>query len=129
MDRYAAYGATVLRIALGIVFLAHSVYLKLVVFTLPGTADFFTSLGLPGFTAYLVFLIEALGGLALILGVRVRETAAVLAVVSAGAVWVHLGAGWLFTNKGGGWEYPAFLTVSCVAQALLGAGAWRVRAR
>ena len=41
------YAAFLLRLALGAMFLAHSVILKLFVFTLPGTAGFFQSLGLP----------------------------------------------------------------------------------
>jgi len=41
------YAAWVLRVSLGLLFLAHSL-LKLLVFTLPGAAGFFQSLGLPG---------------------------------------------------------------------------------
>jgi putative oxidoreductase len=51
----APWGATLLRVSLGLMFLAHSVILKLGVFTLAGTAAYFESLGLPAFTAYLVF--------------------------------------------------------------------------
>ena len=123
MNRYETYGPTVLRIALGAIFLAHSAYLKLFVFTLPGTVGFFESLGLPALSAYLVLFAEIVGGALLILGVRVRETALVLAIVSLGATWAHAGAGWVFTNEGGGWEYPLFLAVACIAQALLGPGA------
>ena len=121
-------GLLVLRLALAAVFLAHSVYLKLAVFTLPGTAAFFESLGLPAFSAYLVFTAEAVGGVLLALGVFTRPTAAVLAVVSAGAVWAHAGAGWLFTNTGGGWEYPLFLAATSAVLALTGPGALTVRA-
>ena len=64
----APYGALLLRVALGTMFLVHSVYLKLVVFTLPGTAKFFESLGLPAFSAYAVFAAEAIGGTLLIGG-------------------------------------------------------------
>lgn len=123
MNRYENYGPTVLRIALGVIFLAHSAWLKVFVFTMPGTVGFFESLGLPGATAYLVCAAEILGGTLLILGIRVRETALALAVVSLGATWAHLGAGWVFSNQGGGWEYPLFLAVACVVQALLGPGA------
>ena len=49
----------ILRVTLGSVLLAHSVYLKLMVFTLPGTAQFFASIGLPGIFAYAVFAVEA----------------------------------------------------------------------
>ncbi len=129
MNNRQEFGALVLRVALGVVFIAHSLYLKLVVFTLPGTAQFFESLGLPGFSAYLVFAAEAAGGVALLLGTQVRAVAAVLAVISAGAVWAHLDYGWLFTNAGGGWEYPALLTAASVAQALLGPGAYALRLR
>jgi len=125
MQRYEIYAPTLLRIALGIVFLAHSAYLKVLVFTIPGTVGFFESLGLPAFSAYAVMLAEIAGGVLLILGIRVRETAAVLAVVALGATWTHLGFGWLFSNQGGGWEYPLFLAIACLVQMLLGAGAWR----
>ena len=120
----ASYGALGLRIALGVMFLAHSVYLKGVVFTLAGTAQFFQSIGLPGLLAYLVFGMEALGGLLLILGVKTRLTAVALVPVLIGAMWAHAGNGWLFTNQGGGWEYPLFLAIAAGVQALLGAGAF-----
>jgi putative oxidoreductase len=127
MERYEPYGPTLLRVALGVIFLAHSAYLKLVIFTLPGTVGFFASLGLPAVVAHAVIAAEIAGGVALILGVLVRPAALVLAVISLGATWVHLGAGWLFTNEGGGWEYPLFLAVACVVQALVGPGALRLR--
>ena len=46
-NRTAPYAAFVLRLALGAMFIAHAI-LKYAVFTLPGTAKFFESLGLPG---------------------------------------------------------------------------------
>ena len=121
--RLAAIGTLLLRVALGAMFLAHSVYLKGVVYTLAGTAQFFVSIGLPGPLAYVVFALEAIGGVLLILGVRTRWVAAVLAPVLIGAAWAHAENGWLFTNAGGGWEYPVFLLFAVLAQALLGSGA------
>ena len=47
--RTAPYAAFVLRLALGIVFVAHAL-LKLLVFTLPGTGAFFAAHGFPGWT-------------------------------------------------------------------------------
>jgi len=126
MQHYEKYGPTLLRITLGTIFLAHSAYLKVMVFTIPGTVGFFESLGLPAFSAYAVMFAEIVGGILLILGVRVRETAAVLAIVSLGATWTHSGFGWLFSNQGGGWEYPFFLAITCIVQSLLGTGAWSV---
>ena len=43
-----------------------------------------------------------------------------------GALSVHAGNGWVFSNENGGWEYPAYLVVAAIAQALLGAGALSV---
>ena len=67
--------ALLLRISLGSVLIAHSLYLKGVVFTLAGTAQYFNSLGLPTFSAYLVFGVEALAGAVLIIGVQTRLAA------------------------------------------------------
>lgn len=124
--RMAPYAALLLRLALGVMFIAHGL-LKWLVFTLPGTAEFFASVGFPGWTAYPVTFLEILGGAALILGVAVRPLAAVLTVELLGAATVHLSNGWLFSNKDGGWEYPVFLAVACAALALLGEGAYALR--
>ena len=124
--RNAATAALVLRLALGTMFVAHAL-LKYFVFTLPGTAQFMASLGLPGFLGYVVFAAELVGGLLLIAGVRVRAVALALVPVLLGATWAHAGNGWLFTSPNGGWEYPAFWTVALVVQALLGDGAFAFR--
>lgn len=123
-QKTAPLGAFVLRVSLGVMFVAHSVILKLMVFGLPGTAKFFESLGLPGFLAYATFAAEAVGGILLILGVQTRLVALALIPVLLGAAWVHVGNGWVFSAKGGGWEYPAFLIATSVAVALLGDGAY-----
>ena len=121
------FAAFLLRIALGAMFLAHSLILKLFVFTLPGTAQFFTSIGLPGWFAYLVFGLEAVGGALLILGVQVRWVSLALLPILAGATWAHAGNGWMFGYPNGGWEYPLYLTLLACVQALLGEGAFALR--
>lgn len=115
-----------LRVALGTMFLAHSVLLKLFVFTLPGTAQFFVSIGLPGWLAYAVFAAEAVAGLLLVLGVQARWVALATVPILAGATWAHAGNGWMFGYPNGGWEYPAYLTLLAVAQAMLGDGRFAV---
>jgi len=125
--RTAPYAALVLRLSLGVMFIAHSIYLKPFVFTLPGTAQFFASLGLPAAAAYAVFAAEAVGGALLLLGVATRWVAAALVPILLGATWAHLGNGWLFTNTGGGWEYPLFLAIATAALSLLGGGAWALK--
>jgi putative oxidoreductase len=118
------YAAFLLRVALGAMFLAHSVILKLFVFTLPGTAGFFQSLGLPGWTAYATFAAEAVGGVLLILGVQARWVALALLPILLGATWAHAGNGWMFGNPKGGWEYPLYLSLLAVVQVLLADGAF-----
>ena len=115
-------GILILRVSLGLVILAHSAYLKLVVFTLSGTADFFVSLGLPAVLAYVVFFTEVISGTALILGIKTRLFSALLIPILLGASWAHWSNGWLFTNAGGGWEYPLFLAAMALAQLNLGSG-------
>lgn len=115
--------ALILRVSLGVLFLAHA-GLKIFVFTPAGTAGFFQSLGLPGPLAYLIIAAELLGGLALIAGYRTRIVSLALIPVLLGAiVTVHFAAGFWFSNENGGWEYPAFWIVTLVVQALLGDGA------
>lgn len=117
----------VLRISLGLMFLAHGL-LKIMVFTMPGTAGFFESVGFPGWMAYAVVIAEVGGGALLILGIETRRVAIALIPILLGATYVHLGNGWVFSNANGGWEYPLFLTVATVVQALLGSGRYAVRA-
>jgi putative oxidoreductase len=123
-----AYGALLLRAALGAMWLSHGL-LKLIVFTVPGFAGWLESKGLPGFVAAPVVFIEIAGGAALILGVYARHVALALVPVLAVAATTHLANGWVFSNAGGGWEYPLFLIVGSVALWLLGDGAYALRSR
>lgn len=108
-------------------YLAH-VAQKVFVFTLPGTAQFFASIGLPGWLAYVTTFVELAGGLALLAGFRVRVVALVLLPFMLGAVSAHLPNGWSFGSPHGGWEYPAFWAVTLAVQALLGGGAFALGA-
>lgn len=119
--RTAEYGITLLRVSLGTMWIAHAL-LKLFVFTLPGTAEYFQSIGYPGVLAYPVFAIELVGGAALVLGIYARQVALALAPVMVVAASVHVGNGWVHTSPGGGWEYPAFLVASSIALWLSGDG-------
>jgi putative oxidoreductase len=122
----AQLAAFVLRLSLGIMFLAHSVILKYLTFTLAGTAQFFESLGLPAALAYLTFAGEALGGIALVLGFKSRLVSIALIPILLGAFWVHSGNGWVFSAANGGWEYPLFLIIVSGVVALLGNGAYAI---
>ena len=123
----APYAALLLRLSLGVIFLAHGL-LKIMVFTPAGTAGFFASLGLPGWLAYPTMGAEVIGGLLLIAGVQTRFVALALMPILLGSLWVHSGNGWLFSAEGGGWEYSLFLTLAAVGQVLLGDGAYSLGA-
>ncbi|MBN3829075.1 DoxX family protein [Burkholderia sp. Ac-20384] len=127
-NRLNDFAATLLRVALGVLYLAH-VAQKVFVFTLPGTAQFFASIGLPGWLAYLTTFVELAGGLALVAGLRVRIAALVLLPFMLGATAAHLPNGWSFASPNGGWEYPALWAVTLAVQALLGGGAFALGAR
>ena len=119
--RTAPYAATLLRISLGIMFIAHAL-LKYFVFTLPGTVKFFESMGLPGPLAYITFSAELIGGLLIVGGVYARWVALALVPILLGATWAHASNGWVFNAPNGGWEYPAFLVVAAIVVGLLGDG-------
>lgn len=125
----APLAAFLLRIALGSMYLAHSLVLKVGTFGMAGTVQFFQSIGLPGWTAYATVIAEAGAGIALLLGIGSRYAALALLPVLLGALWVHMSNGWVFSAPNGGWEYPLYLIVLSLAQALLGDGAYALGSR
>ena len=126
-NRTAPYAAFLLRVSLGLLFIAHGLILKVFTFGIAGTVGYFESLGYPGLFAYLVILGEIGGGLALILGLWTRWISLLMVPILIGATLQHTGNGWLFSAANGGWEFPAFWTVTLIVQALLGDGAFALR--
>ena len=126
MNSNVDLAALILRIGLGTMFIAHGL-LKVLVFTMPGTVGFFESVGFPGFLAYVVTAAEIGGGVLLLAGVATRAVSLALVPVLLGAMYVHFGAGWVFSNENGGWEYPAFLTLAAIVQAMLGSGKYALK--
>lgn len=121
-----SHGPTLLRLALGTMWITHAL-LKVLVFTLPGAARFFDSVGLPGALVYPVVAAELAGGIAIVLGFYGRQVSLLLTPILVVAAWVHLPNGWVFTNPNGGWEYPVFLLAASLAHWLVGDGAWAAR--
>src|SRR5258708_18702495 len=126
-SRTAPYAGLLLRVSLGLLFLAHA-SVKLFVFTRAGTAKYFGSVGVPPELAYLVMTAEVLSGIALILGLWTRVIAIVATSILLGAIFtVHGPAGFFFNNPRGGWEFPAFWIIALIVQALLGDGVYALR--
>jgi putative oxidoreductase len=118
--RMAPYGALLLRVTCGVLFVLHGLYLKGFVYGLANTSKFFESLGLPGWFGWVVIAYETIGGLALILGLSTRWVALFFGLHLLGVTLVaHAGNGWLFTNKGGGYEFPLFWSIVCFSLALM----------
>jgi putative oxidoreductase len=117
------YAALLLRVSMGVLFLAHGGLLKLGTFGLAGTMGFFGSLGYPPIFGAIVTFAEIGAGIALIAGVGVRTVSLLSIPILVGATLQHAGNGWMFGNAGGGWEFPAFWTAALLVQAGLGAGA------
>ena len=131
------FGATILRIVLGIIYVMHA-YLALFVFTPAGVAALIKgTMGVPAPTlmAWLLILVHGVGGAMLVLGLWTRWAAAANAVVMLGAlVKVHLHQGFFMKAviadaaagraDVAGYEYVLVLLGASVAQVLLGSGAW-----
>ena len=120
-ERMKSIGVGLIRIHFGVILLAHG-WLKVSVFTVDGTVNYFASIGLPAVIAYLVIFGELFGGLALILGIQTRLVALFTVPIVLGAAIMNSGNGWLHSASGGGWEYAASLTVIAVAITLMGSG-------
>lgn len=120
------YGLAVLRVVVGLTFMAHGsqkLFGWFGGYGLAGVGQWMESIGLaPG---YLMALLagsgEFFGGLALVLGLLVRPAAVVLAVVALVAmVSVHWANGFFITNNG--YEYALALLAVSVALLIDGAG-------
>jgi putative oxidoreductase len=118
------HGALLLRVSMGVLFVAHGLVIKVLTFTPAGTAAYFASIGYPALLGYVVIAAEIGGGLALIAGVKVRLVSLAFVPLMIGAALQHGGNGWTFSNPGGGWEFPALWTVLLFVQTLLGTGSF-----
>lgn len=124
------WSSLVLRIPLGIIFVAHGAQKLFGWFGghgLEGTGQWMASIGLqPG---YLMALgagsAEFFGGIALIIGLLTRPAAAVLAFTMVVAIFaVHFENGLFMSNNG--YEFGLALLAGSVALALSGAGRFSV---
>lgn len=116
-----------LRVALGTMWLTHSVVLKLMTFGVEGLAQWMGTVGFPPALAWPLVIAEVVGGAAILLGVGGRWASLALLPVLVGATVVHAGNGWVFSNAHGGWEYPVFLIAASLVHVVLGDGRYALR--
>jgi putative oxidoreductase len=115
-------GIAVLRIVVGIVFLAHG-YQKVFKFGFHGVAGMLGHMGIPApaVAAVVLMIVEFVGGILLVTGLATRLPAALLAIDMVVAISaVHAKNG--FFNPGGV-EFPLTLLAACICLALSGGGA------
>ncbi|WP_407316148.1 DoxX family protein [Pseudomonas sp. nanlin1] len=124
----AGYGLTLVRLCVGIIFMAHGSQKLFGLFGgygLSGTAQWMESIGLaPGLLmALLSGSAEFFGGLALVIGLLVRPAAAALAATLVVAIaTVHLHNGLFMANNG--YEFALALLGGALAVLVEGAGRW-----
>lgn len=114
-------GLTLLRIVVGVIFLAHG-YQKLFVWGIGGVTGAFTQMGIPAphLSAYLAAFAEFFGGAALLLGLFTRLAAIPVAITMIVAILqVHLKNGFYAPT---GIEYPLALLAANVALIATGGG-------
>ncbi|WP_237389724.1 DoxX family protein [Bacillus sp. USDA818B3_A] len=106
-------GSLVVRIFLGLSFFIHGV--TKFQNGIGNTAGWFESLGMPGFGAYIVAIIELVGGLLLVVGFGTRYIAALFILIMLGAiVKVKLAAGFMGNGQGAGYELDLAFAVMAV---------------
>jgi putative oxidoreductase len=96
-------GALLLRVTLGALLLAHGI----VKFQggIENIVGWFSSIGLPGFLAYAVGLLEVIGGVALIIGLGTKIVSALISLLMVGAILtVKLSVGLLGNGQMAGYE-------------------------
>lgn len=117
-------GLVILRVVLGIIFIAHGI--PKLTGGIEGTAGYFGSLGIPAavIAAWLIALLESLGGLMLLLGFFVTPTSLLLTVhMLTGIVLAHASNGFYVIGEGqGGIEFNLILIASLLALIFCGPG-------
>lgn len=123
-EKTKGLGILVLRLGLAALWSAHWAF-KVIVTGMDGTVAVFAKLGYPAIFAWGTVSLEAIGVIALLLGLYTRFFAIVMLVILMPAVIVWLPKGFWFTQAG--FELPLVWCVLQVILALTGPGPFAMR--
>ncbi|MBN8193667.1 DoxX family protein [Bacillus sp. NTK074B] len=119
MNKRVEWSLLIGRVILGMIMVAHGMQK---IMDMKQTIGMFDQLGLPPMMAYTTAVIEAVGGLTLMLGFYVIPSAAAIGVTMLGAiVLVKFKMGLI-----GGYEYPLVLLALSVMLSITGSDKWSV---
>ncbi|MCQ6559671.1 DoxX family protein [Paenibacillus mendelii] len=119
MNKRFEAGVLILRLVLGLTFFVHG--LTKFQDGIGNTAAWFDSIGIPGFAAYIVAIIELVGGLAMIVGFGIRIVSVLFALVMLGAIInVKFEIGFLGNQQMAGYELDLALLAMSVMLGLSG---------
>ncbi|MBM7601086.1 putative membrane protein YphA (DoxX/SURF4 family) [Virgibacillus halotolerans] len=112
-------GKVILRVVLGLTFFMHG--LSKFQGGISNTVGYFDSLGIPGFLAYAVAVIELIGGIALVLGIGTRIVSILFGMIMVGAIFTaKLPAGFLGNDQMAGYELELALLAMSIYFILAG---------
>ncbi|WP_414054566.1 DoxX family protein [Macrococcus equi] len=110
-------GTLLLRLTVGITFFLHG--LAKFQGGIENTVGFFDSIGIPGFMAYVIAIIELVGGIMMILGFKTKIVGWLFVAILAVAIFkVKLAAGFMGDGKSAGYEFDVLLLVASLFFAL-----------
>ncbi|MGM0900383.1 MAG: DoxX family protein [Bacillota bacterium] len=113
-------GALILRVVLGVIFIGHGA--GKFQDGIGNIAGWFDSIGVPGFLAYIVAIIELVGGIAMLLGLATRIVGGLFVIVLLGAmVTVQLATGFI-----GGYAYDLALLAMAAYLLLNGSKSYSI---
>ncbi len=130
MDKKVSWALLVLRVVLGIIFIAHGLQKLAGMFGGPGiagAAKMFENFGFtyPFFWAWVVSIVETAGGAFLALGIIPRISAGLIGITMIVAiVKVHRPNGFFMMQNG--FEYQLLILAACIAIIITGAGKFSV---
>ncbi|MAG53079.1 MAG: DoxX family protein [Nanoarchaeota archaeon] len=127
LSKYSEYAPLFLRLGVGVIFLVHGIGKLFSIGPLAvgvqNFSGFLAGMGVPAalVVAWIVALVETLGGIAILIGFQTRCASLLVAInIGFALILVHLKNG--FANGNGGFEFPLLLFLATLTLLFMGAG-------